>query len=401
MQGNNLAILIVLANSPEGRAEFDELERQLQTHAQVNETGSSIEQDVLDGIDLIDAGLAKVDGNSLQITDAGRSVVGALDELGDCSSSRAPASGSSPFKIIDNLIGAEERSRIFNLELRTETGAHLGSERQLTGEETCADLAPADRDVGHKSMPVESTFSNRDELGATAPGVSGSLPRASSAAPALLAQRSDATGSDPDDRAWRRRTSTALARHLRQLGALWGQHLQQDPPKARAPNRDTYLNGMMIALTSFLIIIFCAGAVIVSTQIRSLQMKLSSLQRELSPLKERLLRLDQTERANEAEKTQEERRHAAAKAAAQQPPLTLSREEVQLIRDYIKPAPSAGTSTTPGSIGDPITGPTIPFPSPITEKIPKLLGAKFAIRNGTILIVKRDSRQVDAVIGWN
>jgi hypothetical protein len=43
----------------------------------------------------------------------------------------------------------------------------------------------------------------------------------------------------------------------------------------------------------------------------------------------------------------------------------------------------------------------IPFPSPVTEKVPKLLGARFTIRNGVIIIVRKDSGQADAVIRPN
>ena len=46
----------------------------------------------------------------------------------------------------------------------------------------------------------------------------------------------------------------------------------------------------------------------------------------------------------------------------------------------------------------PSPGARIPFPSPLTEKVPKLLGARFAIRDGAILVVRKDSRQVDAVL---
>ena len=79
----------------------------------------------------------------------------------------------------------------------------------------------------------------------------------------------------------------------------------------------------------------------------------------------------------------------------------LTREEIQLVRDYIKPAPVVGTSAVPTFVGEPVTGPTIAFPSPVTEKVPKLLGARFAIKNGAIIIVRKDSRQADAVIGPN
>jgi hypothetical protein len=43
----------------------------------------------------------------------------------------------------------------------------------------------------------------------------------------------------------------------------------------------------------------------------------------------------------------------------------------------------------------------IPLPSQLTEKVPKLLGAKFTTRNGTIIIIKRASRRADAVLAPN
>ena len=81
--------------------------------------------------------------------------------------------------------------------------------------------------------------------------------------------------------------------------------------------------------------------------------------------------------------------------------LNLSREEIQLIRDYIKPAPTAGAAAPAINVGDTVDGGTIPLPSPLMEKIPKLLGARFTTRNGSIVIVRRDSRQADAVLPPN
>jgi hypothetical protein len=69
-----------------------------------------------------------------------------------------------------------------------------------------------------------------------------------------------------------------------------------------------------------------------------------------------------------------------------------------LIRNYIKPAPSADLGAPVINIGDPVGGATIPLPSQLMEKIPKLLGARFTTRNGAIIIVKRNSRQADAVL---
>jgi hypothetical protein len=53
------------------------------------------------------------------------------------------------------------------------------------------------------------------------------------------------------------------------------------------------------------------------------------------------------------------------------------------------------------NVGDPVGNETIPLPSSITDKVPKLLGARFTIRNGSIIIVKRGGQQADAVLGPN
>jgi hypothetical protein len=46
-------------------------------------------------------------------------------------------------------------------------------------------------------------------------------------------------------------------------------------------------------------------------------------------------------------------------------------------------------------------GGTSAFPSPITDKVRKLLGARFIIRNGIIVITLNGSNRADAVIGPN
>jgi hypothetical protein len=115
------------------------------------------------------------------------------------------------------------------------------------------------------------------------------------------------------------------------------------------------------------------------------------LHRELRPLRERLAKLEQFQQ----EETQ-------SKADASHPSaLNLSREEAQLIREYIKPAPSPETAAPPVNVGDPIGGSMIPLPSAITEKVPKLIGARFTIRNSAIIISTRNSRRADAVLTAN
>lgn len=376
----NLAILIALAGSPNGRLAFAELERHLQTGDKSSEIENRIDQQVSAGIELIRAGLAVVDGDSLQITEAGRLVIDALPDRS------LPQANS--LEIIDHLIGAEVRSRIFNLDLRQETEIRVQSP-------DVPETNDVDDEPRHLTKPSPADL----DPGAAAPQTV-TLPGAAGP-PSTTAQRLASRDPAPDRSAPRARRFEAVVRRLHRLDALWRQHIEEDLPKARRVGREANVNGIVVALISLLVIIIGAGAVIALSQIRSLQTEISSLQRELSPLKERLSRFDQAEKTRQAEeKAREERGKRTADNAPQQAPLTLSREEIELIRDYIKPAPGTGSSTVP-VVGDPIVGPTIPFPSPVTEKVPKLRGARFAISHGAILIVRRDSRQIDAVLGSN
>ncbi|MVT76048.1 hypothetical protein GPL20_23865 [Bradyrhizobium cajani] len=183
---------------------------------------------------------------------------------------------------------------------------------------------------------------------------------------------------------------------------VWRRHIQKDQPPLENRSSGANIERGLLAVLSLLAIASCAGAVGALMQVKSLKSELATLQRELPSLKDRIARLDEIERSKEAaERVSDQKNQSAREARAEPAPLILSREEAQLIRDYIKPAPIAGSSTAPVGVGDSITGPTIPFPSPVTDKVPKLLGAKFTIRNGAIIIFRRDSRQVDAVLGQN
>ena len=158
----------------------------------------------------------------------------------------------------------------------------------------------------------------------------------------------------------------------------------------------------LLALLSVLVIVSCVCATIVLMQATALKAEIATLQREIIALKLRVARLDQIASANEArDKPGTETPKPPAENRPDQAVLVLSREEIQLIRDYIKPAPVAGSATESIKVGDPVTRETIPFPSPITEKVHKLLGARFTIRNGVIVITRIGSRQADVVIGPN
>jgi hypothetical protein len=166
------------------------------------------------------------------------------------------------------------------------------------------------------------------------------------------------------------------------------------------------LGGAAFAFLSLVFVIACIVAAIAFGQIQSLKSDVAALRRELLPVKERVTRLEQAEKEKrdldqqeEAQnKSAAEKNNAGGENRTNQAGLNLSREEIQLIRDYIKAAPIPGAAAPAINVGDPVEGAMIPLPSPLMEKIPKLLGGKFTTRNGTIVIVKRGSRQADAVL---
>ncbi|SRR6266404_5964740 len=167
--------------------------------------------------------------------------------------------------------------------------------------------------------------------------------------------------------------------------------------------------GAAFALLSLGAVIACVVSAVEFGQIQSLKSDVAALHRELLPVKERVARLEQAEKEKrdldqqeEAQnRTDAEKNKPDEEMRTNQTALELSRDEIRLIRDYIKPAPSADAAAPAINIGDAVTGAMIPLPSQLTEKVPKLLGGKFMIRNGAIIIVKRASRQADAVLAPN
>lgn len=153
------------------------------------------------------------------------------------------------------------------------------------------------------------------------------------------------------------------------------------------------------------VVVTCVGAAIALGQIKSLKSDIALLHRELLPLRERLGQLEHIEKKRRDSDQQQEAQNNAdtnkPRGGTDQTALSLSREEVQLIRDYIKPAPSADTAAPAINVGDLIGGATIPLPSPLAEKVPKLIGARFTTRNGAIIISTKNSKRADAVLAPN
>ena len=374
---NKLAVLIALAKRHEGRASLDELANDValliaETDKKI---GNSEQLCALDHIDIFQSGLVASEDDSLWITENGWSLLHALgiSAQGWPDPDFAPTSQS--LNLIDDLIGTEARLKIFD---------RVSRSIDQNADETTGLEAP-------------SRTSRPDDPDPRLPA--GSNDQIASDAPAFLIRK---FGSGLRGASASSNPLSKLTERVRQGIGIWRRHLQQDQPPKETRRSGANMERGLFALLSLLVILSCAGAVAALIQVKSLKSELTALQRELLPLKLRVAMLDQIEKSRETpDKVSDQKNQPSRESRAEEAPLLLSREEIQLIRDYIKPAPATGSSTTPISVGDPVIGPTIPFPSPVTEKVPKLLGARFAIKNSTIIIVKKDSRQADAVLGPN
>ena len=207
------------------------------------------------------------------------------------------------------------------------------------------------------------------------------------------------------------RSGSRLSRLVKLLGTGMPQfaRARRRRSEAEVPDRKTAngvgMPGLAVACLSLISVVACVAAAIALGQISSLKSDNAALRRELVPLRDRLVRLEQDAAKREAAQQEAQDKLEADKkaldAGSEHTALNLSREEIQLIREYIKAAPSTPGGRPPENVGDPVTGGMIPLPSPLTEKAPRLVGAKFAIRNGAIIISARSSRRVDAVLMAN
>ena len=184
----------------------------------------------------------------------------------------------------------------------------------------------------------------------------------------------------------------AAATKAQSLAGLWRAHVVQDTSNPKTQRATGSVLGAMLAFLGLAAVFACAAAALALVQLKSLKTEIATLHRALGSLRERF------QKESGQIKLGVEKNKAGAEPSTDQSALNLSREEIQLIRDFIKPAPAGGTPAPAINVGDPIGVATIPLPSPLMEKVPKLLGGRFTTRNGSIIILRRDSRQADAVL---
>ena len=333
----------------------------------------------LGDIDIFQSGLVLQDDAGLRITDAGLSLLHSLES--PSSPPFDPYSDSPPVRLTDKDAGLTERIRLFDLALTapaTDSDEGIYDYQSALGEESRA-VAYATPKVGAANLHASTDSAFRRE---------------------------------------RRQKSLKLDRLRAYIAAkkqfileIWRHHLvRTSSATLNLKNKRLTQNiaGAAFAFLSLVLVIACVVIAIAFGQIQSLKSEIAALRRELLPAKERITRLELIEKAKrdleqdeEAQKKSDTDKSKLTGEGTDQTALNLSREEIQLIKEYIKPAPAAGSASPAINVGDPVSGAMIPLPSPLTEKVPKLLGGKFTTRDGAIIIVKRASRQVDAVLAPN
>jgi hypothetical protein len=400
------AMLDILAQRAYGRATLDELQHEMEVSSEVKETAGRFSE--LDGLDVFQSGLVVPEGDGIRITDAGRSVLRALETLSKSHTESAVDDRPQSLKLIDGLIGAEHRLKIFDLGLRTAGESSDFEPLEDEGDgvlEAIQTEAEADPDDDPERSTTPEAPPDIHDLGPT--GAIDLPVSAPPEPPTFLRRGFGADSEEPGPIASRKsKLSDSIASNLERFIGIWRGHLDQDVSIIRKDDRAGGIGGVVLAVLSLLVIIICAGAVVALTQIKSLKSEIATLQRELSPLKARIAGIDSRDKAKQDANQQKEfqiksgveKDRIGPDPRSDQAALNLTSEEVRLIRDFIKPAPVTGTPAPTINVGDTVSIGTIPLPSQLMEKVPKLLGARFTTHNGSIIILRRDSRQADVVL---
>jgi len=337
-----LAILNVLVKWPERRIALHDVRREVELIiASVDQAGQLELPSALGDVDIFQSGLVSRNDAGLQITEAGLSLLRSL-----------------------------ETSR----------------------ETSSAVISPAPGMIGTRTDAVESPQVAPEE------------------APAFLQRAFGSKIQEPS------RSSSQLsnlfafiAATIQTMPAHLRRHFAREASNQEAQRLVGGTTTAAFAFLSLIAVVTCIGAAMALGQIKSLKSEIAMLHRELLPLRERLGKLEQIEITKKDSSQQEEaqnkpateKNRAGGETRTEQAALNLSREEIQLIRDYIKPATSAGSGASAINVGDPVSGAMIPLPSPLTEKLPRLVGASFMTRNGAIIISTKNSRRADAVVAPN
>jgi hypothetical protein len=395
------AILYILAHRPGGQATFDELEREMKGLGErAEQTDKWSEFVELADIDVFRSDLVSCDEQgSFRITEAGQSLLRAIEDVPEHSANAATDRRTQRLKLINTLKGAKKRSKFDSVRQAHDEKLDVRS----LDEETTLDGEIGNQTAVGSRVPTQGVrnFDHADTIDSPV--------AIQDCAPALL-KPSFASASKGLERSfWRFNPTTSIASGFKRVLRILRGHVEVDTSGIKIPkDRAVGIGGAVLALLSLLVIVVAGGAVIAVNQIKSMTAEIATLQRELVVIKNQAARWEAAESKREADRNDDQGRTGTEKTDGSgqsrqaASALSLSPDEIRAIKEYIKPAPIAGEAISPSfSVGDHMTEATTPVPSPLTDKVPKLVGARFTIRNGAIVIIKRDSHQVDAVLGPN
>ncbi|MBR1205532.1 MULTISPECIES: hypothetical protein [unclassified Bradyrhizobium] len=379
----------VLAARPEQRIPLEEVSREVKRMIAAGDAATKLKRSSeLGDADVFQSGWASINEAGLQITDSGLALWRSLE------ASRVEQELSEQELGEQNLKEREPGER------QTEPVETVAADPRDAISDAVAERPDAiDRQV---PRVMEAGLADRTTLGTSR---AMAAPDPPARAP-IIPEPAFGSIHEPD------RNVSRLSHFVKLLGtgiprfARARRRRSEDDVPDRKAVKGVGMPGLAVACLSLISVVACVAAAIALGQITSLKSDNATLRRELIPLRERLVRLEQDAAKREAAQQDEaqERVRAEKKASdagSEHAALNLSREEIQLIREYIKAAPSAGAAGPPINVGDPVTGGMIPLPSSLIEKVPRLVGARFATRNGVIVISTRNSRRVDAVLTPN
>jgi hypothetical protein len=369
-----LAILNALANQPGGRATLDEVRRGAERIVASLDPIQLQRFNALGDLDIFQSGLVLQDDTEWEITPAGLALLDRLEDVPGSTLSLRQAAPSMRSGMTADFLHSEHSSERFDAEVRmpVDVARPIAEDKHRLGATEVRDRKPQNRSAERTSTKGFGVIQRAQKWSR------------SFSAFVSAKRQSFVNRRRPHSP---RTTSTGVV-----------------PGNVRSPQ--TVANAAM-SLLALLSVVACVLAAIAFGQIQSLKTDVAALRRELLPLRERFAKFEQIEKQRQDLDQEAQNRSAPEKKKAdgelrnEPASLNLTREEVQLIRDYIKPALTPGIAAPEINVGDTVSGATIPLPSPLTEKIAKLQGARFTTRNGSIIIIRSNSRQADAVLNPN
>ena len=316
----------------------------------------------------------------MHLTDAGRSVLRALDVLSEQQTEFGHPDQLQSLKAIDDLLGTELRMKIFDLGLRAPEEIpdpkSLEDEMEVAGAEQSW-TAEAALEGKAEAVASDLRETSVGDAGLEYAGQIGTSLEGRPTAPGFL-NRSVSRIRTPF-RAARSTPPTAFASHFGRFSRILRGHLAAGSSNIKIDGRPVGISGAVVAALSLVVLLIGAGLFIGVTQIKSLKSEITALERQLRPLKKQAASASQPEKRGDGEQNNQPPIPSSTEKGKNPPEdrptptgLVLSPDETRLIREYIKPAPFSGSAAPPINVGDPLTVATIPLPSPLTDKVPKL-----------------------------